>query len=214
MNAWCVTAILGGSHPKSKTLPETNSFPSWEWMVGGFKDFQLQPDRSLGKLHPFDGEKIDKSRVGSTTNKAYEQPTKDVFPFFFSPTRERVFLLVNVRKLGMAIFGGNFPNGGFDGCLILSLLPSDCAVFGSGSNWYRRSKASLRLAPETNLGTFGMLGWRQLVKRWFFGVSPEKCGETLPCFSNIIYFKSNLKRVLPAIFFLGGMIIRKQNKCP
>jgi len=58
-----------------------------------------------------------------------------------------------------------------------------------------------------------MLGWRQLVKRLFFGVSPEKCGET-HCFFDIIYFKSNLKRVLPAIFFLGGMIIRRQNKCP
>ena len=50
------------------------------------------------------------------------------------------------------------------------------------------------------------------MKRWFFGVSPEKCGET-PWFFGIIYFKSNLKGVLPAIFFLGGMIIRRQNKC-
>ena len=60
-------------------------------MVGGFKDFQLQPDRSLGKLHPFDGEKNRFSRVGSTTNKAYEQPTKDVFPFFPQPGRESSF---------------------------------------------------------------------------------------------------------------------------
>lgn len=91
MNAWCVTAILGGSHPKSKTLPETNSFPSWEWMVGGFKDFQLQPDRSLGKLHPFDGEKIVSAGLAQPPTKLTNNPRKMSFLFFPQPGRESSF---------------------------------------------------------------------------------------------------------------------------